>query len=155
MNFSRKVITDGWKIGVGIVLLGALSLLLFRYFIAVQRGADTEEQVVAQYIAALRAKNADQIIALIPASHTITRKELDAIIAEAAAKDLRAVEVAYMPSEAGYIAIVDLHEAPDEGGAPGELIGRIYLQRQNERWYLSLGRARNGVPTDAPSTKVN
>lgn len=141
--------------GIGIVLLGALSLLLVRYFIIEQRGADTKEQVVAQYIAALREQSADQIIALMPSSHTIAREELDKIILEAGTKELKAVQASYVPSETPTITLVDLHETPAENEALGEFIGRIYLQHQNGRWYLLLGRARNGLPLDSPSTQID
>ena len=137
------------------MLLGVLSFLLIRYFIVEQSGANTKEEVVAQYIAALRAQSADQMIALMPSSHTIDREELSAIFGEAAGKDLKTFEVFSTPSETPTITILDLHETPAENEVLGELIGRIYLQQQNGRWYLLLGRAKNGLSPDTPSTQID
>ncbi len=155
MKFFRSATANNWRIGIGIVLLGVLSFLLVRYFVVEQSGADTREQVVAQYITALREQSADQIIALMPPSHTIERKELDKIILEAAAKELKAVQASDIPSETPTIIIVDLHETRAENEVLGELIGRIYLQQQNGRWYLLLGRAKNGLSPDTPSTQID
>jgi hypothetical protein len=149
------VTANNWRIEIGIVFIGVLSFLLIRYFIVEQRGANTKEQLVAHYITALRDQNADQMIALLPSSHTIDREELSAIFGEVAGKDLKTFEVFSIPSETPTITILDLREAPTENEVLGELIGRIYLQQQNGRWYLLLGRDKNGLSPDTPSTQID
>ncbi|MCX6048834.1 MAG: hypothetical protein NT075_27350 [Chloroflexi bacterium] len=140
-----------WKLSLALILL--IGLGIFVSWLAENRGTQTKDELISQYIAAIRQENPNQILQLIPSSHVTAQVELTNIIYNSGGKALLKVQTADLPSESGTHKIIELTGTYTKNGKLVNFTDRLYLQETNERWYLLLGRARNDVPTDAPSSK--
>ena len=137
-----------------LALIGLLLLVLITLQFTERRGAKTKEELISQYIAAIRQENPNQIVQLMPNSHVISQAELTNIIVNSGGKAVDQVKSATLPSESGNLEIVKLTGTYTKNGKLDAFTDILYLQKTSERWYLLLGRDKNGLPTDAPSSKT-
>lgn|GEM_PF-2118355 len=155
MSIFNPLLFNSWKFWLGIVLIGVLSLFVVRYFVVETRGAKTKEELITNYILAIRQEDTNQIVSLTPRSHVVSQSELHDILVKTGGKKLERVQVSSLPSESPQLEIVKLSGAFAKNGEWLEFTDLLYLQRINQRWYLLLGRDKNGLPVDAPSLEFD
>lgn len=142
-----------WKFIFSIIAFVAFIALILQ--LAFQRGAVTKEDVVTQYILAIHEERPEQIVRLMPSSHNISQSELDKLIENSGGKTLDVTQISYIPSESPQIDIVRLAGVYKRNEEPFEFTDTLYIRQINNRWYLILGRDKNGPPITAPDSKID
>lgn len=123
-------------------------------FVMGRSGFATPEDLLNHYITAIRQENPTQIANLLPDTHRIDKSELDRMIAHAGGKMLDQFQISYLPSESPQLMLVKLSGSYQENLERVEFSDTLYLQKIDNRWFLLLGRDKNGIPTDASHTEV-
>jgi len=132
---------------IGVTLLGVLLLTLPACNSANARGAETKEQVVDAYLYALERKDERSILLLIPHTH-IAEQAVRAKLEQLGGHALRAVQVDYLSDFGPKMAKVTIRGVYMETqNEPVEFRDEIYIRQIEDRWYLILGRHKDGIPT--------
>lgn len=142
-----------WKYVGGLIIVVALVIIGLQF--TNRQGETTKKEVVAKYIMAIRQENPEQIVRLLPNSHTINQSELNALISGSGGKTLEITQISDIPSESPQFEIVKLAGTYKRNTESVEFENILYLQKTNNRWYLILGRDKDGLPTDVPSSKID
>jgi hypothetical protein len=135
-------------IALGVVLVITL-LLLIAGTPMNQRKTSTPNELAQAYIKALKSGNAKQIQHLVPETHEATQ-EINRKIDEFKKKNPTHIKFIYTPSEFpnhGQITIRGETRSSSKG-----FLDQLYCKRINNRWFLVLGKHRNGIPKDIPET---
>lgn len=140
-----------WKYGLALLLVAGAAFFVFSSI--EKRGAKTKEALIDQYITAIRQENAKQIVQLTPSNHTSPQTELAKLIVDSGGNLLDQVQTARLPSEAGYLECIKLTGRYSQNGKMVEFIQIVYLERIEDRWYLTLVIDENGLPIYAPKDK--
>lgn len=132
-----------------VIVLGIIALQFID-----RRGAATKEEVIAQYILAIQQEKPEQIVKLLPRSHQLSQAELGRLIVDSGGSALATTQISDIPSESPLVDIVKLVGTCEENGKSIQFTHMLYLRQMNNRWYLILGHDQNGLPMDAPSSKI-
>ena len=140
------------RLGVTLLIVIVLGVIALQFID--KRGAATKEEVIDQYILAIQQEKPEQIVKLLPRSHQISQAELTHLIVDSGGSALATTQISAIPSESPLVDIVKLVGTYKENGKSIQFTHMLYLQKMNNRWYLILGHDQNGLPIDAPSSKI-
>lgn len=139
-------------IGVAVTLLGMLLLILSACNSAIARGAETKEQVVDAYLYALERKDERSMLLLIPHTH-IAEQAVRAKVEQLGGHALREVQVDYLSDFGPKMAKVTIRGVYMETqNELDKFRDEIYIRQIEDRWYLILGRHKEGIPTNISPT---
>jgi hypothetical protein len=142
-----------WKFVGGLIVIVALVIIGLQF--TNRQGETTKEEVIAKYIIAIQQENSEQITRLLPNSHTINQSELNTLIRSSGGKTLEITQISDIPSESPQFEVVKLTGTYKRNTESVEFTNILYLQKTSNRWYLILGRDKNGLATDVPSSKID
>jgi tartrate dehydratase beta subunit/fumarate hydratase class I family protein len=119
-----------------------------------RRGKKTKEEVVRAYIAALENKSEGSILSLIPETHS-AGKDIHAKIQKFGGHSFQNVKVDYLSEFGPLMAKITIQGSyPTTENKMKEFTDKIYVQKIRTRWYLILGKMKQGIPESFPKTKL-
>jgi hypothetical protein len=134
----------------GLTFIGLVSLMLSACQSVNMRGAATKEQVVDVYVRALESKDERSILSLIPETH-IAEQAIQAKVAQLGGHDIQEMRVNYSSPIKPQFAVAEIRGwYVADKSEKLEFKDKINLKQDDGRWYLIMGRARNGV-VDTPA----
>ncbi|MEM7133363.1 MAG: hypothetical protein AAF702_44105 [Chloroflexota bacterium] len=129
--------------GVVAALIIILTLIMSR----ISRGDTTQEAVVERYLQALLKEDTSAIRRLIPHTHIVEEEKLQQQIMSSGGANRLRIQVKYLePENPRHISVKIMGAYQSNDGGIVDFQDHIGLQLVNERWYLIMGRHKNGFP---------
>lgn len=149
LNLSKKHIYISAIVVCLIVLLLDLTKIL-----ALPGGEDSKEMVVNVYLNSIELGDEEGILSIIPKTH-IAQKEVHQIVTSWGKGSLRDVTIEYRSDFGLTRSIAIIHGTYVTQQGVYDFQDKIFLQQINGRWFLILGRHRDGLdPTIYPPSKL-
>jgi len=153
MLHLNKYIKNIHFVRTAITLFCVLFLLFFFRNCLIERGKTIKEDVIHDYLTALEQKNEELISSLIPETHNAEKEIYDKIF-KFGGHSLQNVNIIYISEFGPQMAKVTIQaNYTTVEGEKKRFEDEVYLQKIRTRWYLVLGKHKQGISETFPETK--
>ena len=117
-------------------------------------GKKTKEEVVNTYINALQSSKKKAILLLIPKTHN-AEKAVQEKLQKLGGNSFQNIEIIYLSEFGHFMAKVTIQgNYMTAKNKNKEFSDEIYIKKIKTRWYLMLGKTKNGIPNSFYKTKL-